>query len=283
MIKGTLVLEGGAARGIFTSGVLDYLMEQDVYFENVIGVSAGACNGTGYVSGQIGRAKECMIHEEGNFSFLNLRGFVKTRSLIDMDTMFDTFPNKTIPFDYEPYFASEINNLIGVTNCVTGQVEFMTEKEDKKALMRLCRASSSLPLFAPIIKIDGVPYLDGGLADAVPIRKAEEFEGKIVVVLTQNPGYRKRPLTKGLSRLYARSYEQYPEFIKTLRRRYIDYNQTMEYIEDLEREREIFVIRPQIPNVAHVESDPIKLTKVYEHGYHYMNSQYENLQRYLKS
>lgn len=283
MIKGTLVLEGGAARGIFTSGVLDYLMEQDVYFENVMGVSAGACNGIGYVSKQIGRAKECMIHEEGNFSFLNLKGFLKTKSLMDMDTMFDTFPNQTFLFDYESYFASEIKNLIGVTNCVNGQVEFLTEKQDKQGLMRLCRASSSLPLFAPIININGVPYMDGGLAEAVPIRQAEELGGKIVVVLTQNPGYRKRPLSKGLSHLYARSYAQYPEFVKTLRGRYLHYNATMEYIETLEKEEKIFVLRPQIPTVASVESDPIKLTKVYEHGYHYMNRQYENLQKYLRS
>lgn len=283
MVKGTLVLEGGSARGVFTAGVLDYLMEQNLYFENVIGVSAGACNGTGYVGKQIGRAKECMIHEDGNFSYLNLKGFVKTKSLMDMDMIFDTFPNKTIPLDYDTYFESEINNMVGVTNCITGQIEYISKLDTKEELMKACRASSSLPLVAPIVNIDGIPYMDGGLAEAVPMKKAQEFGDKVVLILTRNPGYRKKPLSKGLARLYAKSYRKYPEFVKTLRGRYRHYNETMEYIEELEKEGKIFVIRPQVPTVSSIESEPGNLTRLYDHGYCLMSSQYENLQRYLKS
>lgn len=281
LIKGTLVLEGGSARGVFTAGVLDYLMEQGLYFENVIGVSAGACNATGYVGRQIGRAKQCMIHEDGSFRYLNLRGFVKTKSLMDMDMIFDTFPNELILFDYDAYFTAEINNYIGVTNCITGKVEYLTEKEDKQRLMKACRASSSLPLLTPIVNVDGIPYMDGGLAEPVPVNKGLELGEKVFVVMTNNPGYRKKPLKKGLVKIYAKSYKKYPEFTKTLRRRYRHYNMTMEYIETLEKEEKVFALRPQIPVVANMESDPEVLTTFYEHGYHLMASQYDNLQKYL--
>lgn len=281
--KGTLVLEGGAARGIFTAGILDYLMEQELYFENVIGVSAGACNATGYIGKQIGRAKECLIHEDESFSYINLRQFVKTKSLMDMDMIFDKFPNELIPFHFDTYFASNINNLIGVTNCITGKIEYLTEKEDGERLMKVCRASSSLPLLAPIVNVDGVPYMDGGLAEAIPVKKGKELGDKVVVVLTQSPGYRKKPLKSGLLKLYRRSYKQYPKFLKTLHRRYLKYNATLEYIEELEESGEVFVLRPQIPVVSSIENNPDKLKVLYNHGYRLMESQYENLQKYLNS
>lgn len=282
LTKGAIVLEGGAARGVFTAGVLDYLMEQEIYFENVIGISAGACNGTGYIAKQIGRAKQCMIHEDGSFSYLNLKGFVKTKSLMDMDTIFDTFPNETLLFDYETYFQSEMNNLIGVTNCITGKVEYLKETEDRQRLMKVCRASSSLPLFAPIVNVDGMPYLDGGLSESVPVDKAQEISEKVVMILTRNPGYRKKPLSKGLSVLYGRSYKKYPELVKTLRRRYIHYNNTMEKIERLESEGKVFVLRPQVPVVSSMESDVEKLNALYDHGYRLMENQRENLLKYLE-
>lgn len=284
MIKATMVLEGGAARGIFTAGVLDYLMEKEVYTTDVIGVSAGACNASGYVSRQIGRAKQCLIHEDGSFSYMNLRNFAKTKSLVDMDIMFDVFPNHTYPFHYDTYFASETTNYVGVTNCMTGKIEYMTEESDRTGFMKMCRASSSMPLVSPIVNIAGVPYLDGGLAEPVPILKAEELGNeKIILVLTRNPGYRMQSLSKGLSRIYQRSYgKQYPEFVKMLRRRYIHYNHTMEYIEQLESEGKIFVIRPHVPVVSRMENHPDKLIKFYNHGYQLMESQYDNLLKYLE-
>lgn len=277
----TLVLEGGAARGVFTAGVLDYLMEQEFYTEHVIGVSAGACNGVGYVAKQIGRAKKCMIHEDGSFSYINLRDFRKTKSIMDMDMIFDIFPNQKILFDYESYFASELDMLVGVTNCITGKVEYLSEKKERERLMKACRASSSLPLVAPIVKVDGKPYLDGGLAEAVPVRRAQELSDKVIVILTRTPGYRKKPLKKGLAKIYAKSYKQYPELVKTLRKRYLHYNETMEYIEKLEKEGKIFVLRPQIPVVSNMENDPVKLTEFFNHGYRLMESQYENLKKYM--
>ena len=191
--KATLVLEGGATRGIFTSGALDYLMERDLYFSDVIGVSAGSCNAVDYVSRQPGRTRDCMIptDKEGKY-YYGIRDFVKEKSLMNMDLIFDKYPKELLPFDFETYFNSEINCQIVTTNCLTGKAEYMTEDSDNDRLMKLCRASSSMPLLTPIVNIDNVPYLDGGLADSVPIRRAQQMENeKIVVILTKNQGYRK--------------------------------------------------------------------------------------------
>lgn len=177
MVKATMVLEGGATRGVFTSGVLDYLMEKDVYLSHVIGVSAGSCNAVDYVSKQIGRTRDCMIHKEKEYSYYyGFRKFIREKSILDMDMVFDKYPNEIFPFDYDTYFASGIECEIVTTNCETGKAEYMTEDHDRERLMKLCRASSSMPLISPMVNIDGVPYLDGGLADSVPVGRALKKE-----------------------------------------------------------------------------------------------------------
>lgn len=284
MITGTIVLEGGATRGVFTSGILDYLMEEDLYFSHVIGVSAGSCNGVDYVSRQIGRTKKCMIPEKKEYSYYSgVRSAIKEKSILDMDMVFDTFPKKIYPFDFEIYFQSDMVCEIVTTNCETGKAEYMTEQSDPDRLMKLCRASSSMPLLSPIVNIDGVPYLDGGLADSVPIRRAlQSGNEKIVLVLTRNPGYRKKPISKGTVKLYRRAYKKYPNLVHAAIYRNHVYNKTMELVERLEEEEKIFVIRPLVPTVSRLERDETALTAFYQHGYNLMKRQREALQRYLE-
>lgn len=284
MITGTIVLEGGATRGVFTSGVLDYLMEEELYFSHVIGVSAGSCNGVDYVSRQIGRTKKCMIPEKKEYSYYSgVRNVIKEKSILDMDMVFDTFPKKIYPFDFETYFQSDMVCEIVTTNCETGKAEYMTEGEDPDRLMKLCRASSSMPLLSPIVNVDGVPYLDGGLADSVPIRRALKLGNeKIVLVLTRNPGYRKKPISKGTAKLYRRAYKKYPNLVHAAVYRNHVYNKTMELVERLEEEEKIFVIRPLVPTVSRLERDETALTAFYQHGYNLMKRQREALQRYLE-
>ena len=284
MITGTIVLEGGATRGVFTSGVLDYLMEEDLYFSHVIGVSAGSCNGVDYVSRQIGRTKKCMLPEKKEYSYYSgVRSAIKEKSILDMDMVFDTFPKKIYPFDFETYFQSDMVCEIVTTNCETGKAEYMTEQNDPDRLMKLCRASSSMPLLSPIVNIDGVPYLDGGLADSVPVRRAlQSGNEKIVLVLTRNPGYRKKPISKGTSKLYRRAYKKYPNLVHAAIYRNHVYNKTMELVERLEEEEKIFVIRPLVPTVSRLERDETALTAFYQHGYNLMKRQREALQRYLE-
>ena len=282
--KATLVLEGGATRGIFTSGALDYLMERDLYFSDVIGVSAGSCNAVDYVSRQPGRTRDCMIptDKEGKY-YYGIRDFVKEKSLMNMDLIFDKYPKELLPFDFETYFNSEINCQIVTTNCLTGKAEYMTEDSDNDRLMKLCRASSSMPLLTPIVNIDNVPYLDGGLADSVPIRRAQQMENeKIVVILTKNQGYRKSVLSPTMQRVYKRAYKSYPNLIRTIFRRSFEYNKTMNYLDQLEKRGEIFILRPQAKPVSRLERNKETLHAFYEHGYKYTERKFDDLMEYLE-
>lgn len=284
MINATMVLEGGATRGVFTSGALDYLMEQDTYLSHVIGVSAGACNAVDYVSKQIGRTRDCMIHKEKEYNYYyGFTQFIKEKSILDMDMIFEKYPREIYPFDFDTYFSSDIKCEIVTTNCETGKAEYMTENSDSDRLMKLCRASSSMPLVSPIVKIDDVPYLDGGLADSIPIgRAAKSGNKKIVVILTRNPGYRKKPVTKGMAKMYKRAYRSYPELVHTTIYRNARYNHQVEMIEKLEKEEKIFVLRPLIPTVSRLEKDYDMLMNFYEHGYCLMKREYERLMEYLE-
>lgn len=284
MQKATLVLEGGATRGVFTSGVLDYLMEQEFYTSHVIGVSAGACNAVDYVSRQPGRTRDCMIPTDKNLSYYyGVRKFIKEKSLMNMDMIFDIYPKQIYPFDFDTYFQSEMNCELVTTNCVTGKAEYMDEAQDPDRLMKICRASSSMPLLCPIVNIDGIPYLDGGLADSIPIRRAMDIGNeKIIVVLTRNRGYRKKTVSKAVEKMYRRAYRSYPNLLRTLLRRAPYYNRTLNELENLEREGKIFVIRPQVKPVSRLERSQEHLMAFYHHGYDLMEREYDRLMEYLE-
>lgn len=283
MKKGTLILEGGAVRGVFTSGVLDYLMEKDLYFSHVVGVSAGTCNGVNYVSRQIERTKKCMIHQEDEYDYyMGIRKFIKEKSLLNMDMIFDKFPNEIFPFDYDTYFNSDIYTEWVTTNCLTGKAEYMDSRDSKEQLMKICRASSSMPLISPIVNIDGIPYLDGGLSDSIPIRRAMKYGNKkMVIVLTKNKGYRKKFVTKAKRKLYESAYKKYPELVKTLLKRPVIYNRTLDKIEQLEEEGKIFVIRPEVAMISRLERNMEKLEEFYRHGHEEMERRYDELTEYL--
>ena len=284
MTAGTICLEGGATRGVFTSGALDFLMEKELYLSHVIGVSAGSCNGVDYVSRQPGRTRDCMIHKEKEYDYYSgVRKLIRKKSLLDMDLIFDKYPNDLFPFDYDTYFASEMECEIVVTNCVTGKAEYMTERKDRERLMRLCRASSSMPLVAPMVNIDGTPYLDGGLADAIPIDRALGLGNeKIVLILTRNPGYKKKMTTRAAANLYRKAYQRYPKLARAAIRRNFEYNRTMLKINELEKAEKIFVLRPTIPTVSRLERKYDTLMQFYEHGYESMEERYDKLCAYLE-
>ena len=255
-----------------------------MYLSHVIGVSAGSCNGVDYVSKQIGRTRDCMIHKEKEYDYyMGIRKFIKEKSLMDMDMVFDRYPNEIYPFDYDTYFASDIECEIVTTNCVTGRAEYMTEDSDKQRLMKICRASCSMPLICPMVNVDGIPYLDGGLADSIPIERAMEIgNGKSIVILTRNPGYRKKMPSRATVQLYRRAYKKYPNLIRSIVNRSIVYNRTMKLLEQQEAEGKIFVLRPLIPTVSRLEKDYDALLHFYEHGYRLMRKQYDELMRFLE-
>lgn len=285
MVRGTIVLEGGARRGIFTSGVLDYLMEQDVYFSDVIGVSFGACNASSYVSEQLGRMRDCTAQKETSYGmYAGWKKMLKDKTLLDMDLLFDKYPNEYFLFDYDTYFQSESECEMVVTNVKTGKAEYLTERENKERMMKICRASSSMPMVSPIVQIDGKPYLDGGIADSIPIERAlEKGNDKIILVLTRNPGYRKKMTSKSTAALYRHKYKSFPEFVKTLIRRNYVYNKQMALVNKLEEEGRIFVLRPTEPPIGRLEKDYEKLMNFYMHGYDMMKDRFEELKAYLEN
>ena len=284
MIQGSLLLEGGATRGVFTSGVLDFLMEEKIQFSHVIGVSAGACNAGGYLSNQIGRSRECWIRKDAeNSYYYNLSQMIQNKSLMNMDMIFNRYPNEIHPFDYDTFFKSAMQCEVVVTNCETGLAEYKTEQADAKRLMDICRASCSMPLVAPMVDIDGGKYLDGGIADSIPFKRAIEIGNrKIVLILTREKGYRKKYPRKAEVKLYEQRYKKYPNLIKTIITRPLVYNRTIEKIEKLEDSGKIFVLRPEIPTIKRLEKDYDILMNFYQHGYLRMEREFERLKDFLK-
>ena len=279
-----LVLEGGARRGIFTSGVLDYFMEHDLYLPYVTGSSAGACNANSYVSHQIGRMCECSIPKDRSENMIHLSSVLRTHRLMDMDLLFDEYPNKKYPFDFAAYAQSPIRCEYTVTNCLTGQVEYMDERQDRDRLLQIVRASSSLPLLSDMVEIDGVPYCDGGVADAVPLFHAmRSGYQKNIVVLTRGFGYRKDFSAKS-QKLYEIALRKYPKLVETLGNRHIKYNRLMEYLEQQEREKtgRVLVIRPSLPVIDRMESDRKTLGDFYMHGYRTAEAMWPQIQAFLK-
>lgn len=280
--QAALTLEGGGNRGVFTAGVLDYLMEREEKFSYVIGVSAGACNAMDYLSGQPERTKNCMIVRERKNRYIATRGALKKGRLFDMDMIFDQYPNRIFPFDFDTYFQSDMDCELVVTNCLSGKARYLSEKESRERLLAICRASSSIPVASDMVMVDGAPCLDGGIADSIPIIHAmEKGYRKNVVILTRNKGYRKKKPGKSRA-LYIAAFKEYPEFLNTLLTRYRNYNRTLELIEKWEQEGHIFVIRPEMETVSRTEQNTRKLTEFYQHGMDVMKERFDEMQAYLK-
>jgi predicted patatin/cPLA2 family phospholipase len=167
-----LVLEGGGMRGVFTCGVLDCFMDHQIRFPYTIGVSAGACNGLSYMSRQRGRAKYSNIDLLDKYNYIGLRHLLRKRNIMDFDLLFTEFPEHILPYDYDAYFSSPERYEMVTTNCLTGEANYFEEKSDKKRLIDIVRASSSLPFVCPITYVDDIPMLDGGIVDSIPLQRA---------------------------------------------------------------------------------------------------------------
>lgn len=261
-----LVLEGGGMRGVFTCGVLDWFMDNGVRFPFAVGVSAGACNGLSYMSGQRGRAKASNIDLMAKHKYVGFRYLLTQGCIMDFKLLFEDFPERIIPYDYPAYFSNPDRFVMVTTNCITGKAEYLEDKESQARVMDIVRASSSLPYVTKITMVDGVPMLDGGIADSIPVEYAmSQGYDRLVVVLTRNKGYRKSLKKPLAAKLF---YRRYPHLQKALRERNAVYNKAMETVEALEEAGRISVIRPQAPiKVTRMEKDPQKLLELYEEGY----------------
>lgn len=264
--KTGLVLEGGGMRGVFTCGVLDYLMDNKIRFPYTVGVSAGACNGLSYMSHQRGRGKYSNIDLLAKYKYIGIRPLIKHRMLIDQTLLFHRFPDRILPYNYKAYAENPNRFEMVTTDCLTGRACYWEEKYDEGRIIDIVKASSSLPYACPIIPVDGRPMLDGGIVDSIPLLRAfEQGCEKCVVVLTRNRGYR-----KSVGKVYVPKfiYKEYPRLRVALRNRNKLYNAQLELVERLEDEGKIVVIRPEQPIVVgRMETNVKKLTDLYNQGY----------------
>ena len=262
-----LVLEGGGMRGVFTSGVLDAFMKYDLYFNYVVAVSAGACNGLSYISRQPRRARLSNIDMLVKYNYIGLRHLVTQGCIFDPELLYDRFPNELIPYDYDTYFASPSTFEMVVTNCNTGRAEYLTEQDgDRQRLLDICRASSSLPYVRNVIDVDGQPYLDGGIVDSIPVGRAIDMGyDRNVLVLTRNRGYRNTSKDRKIPKFI---YKKYPRLRVALSRRIAEYNHQLDMVEEMEDKGLVDVIRPLRPmDVDRIEKDEKKLEALYEEGF----------------
>lgn len=275
-----LVLEGGGMRGLYTCGVLEFLMEKDLYFNYVIGVSAGACNAMSYISRQKGRNEKVNIQFTKDWRYMSMRNLLKEKSFFGMNFIFDEIPKKHVMFDYETFEKSPCKFLVGTTDCKTGKPVYFN-KEDVTEGFHALRASSSLPLLSEMVDFKGYQLLDGGISDSIPIHKSiEDGNRKNIIVLTRNKGYRKQP--SKLMNIVKLKYKKYPHLVEALNNRYKMYNETLDYIDMLEAKGEAMVIRPSMAlKVGRLEKDPEKLRALLKNGYQDASDSYEKMLNFV--
>ena len=274
--KSALVLEGGGMRGVFTCGVLDYLMDNKIIFPYSVGVSAGACNGLSYMSHQRGRGKYSNIDLLAKYKYIGIRPLLKKRGLIDQHLLFHRFPDRILPYNYKAYAENPGRFEMVTTDCLSGRPCYWEEKYDEKRIIDIVKASSSLPYACPIIYVDGKPMLDGGIVDSIPLQRAfDQGYDNCMVVLTRNKGYRKSDKEVMVPRFI---YKEYPRLRVALRNRNKVYNEQLELVERLEDEGKIKVIRPLKPIVVdRMETNVRKLTDLYEEGYECAKRMFEGV------
>lgn len=261
----SLILEGGTLRPIFSAGVMDALLDNNITFPYCIGVSAGITNGVSYISKQKGRNLEVVTKYRNDNRYLSYRNFLRCKSIFGVDFVFDEIPNNLIPFDMDTYRKYPGKVLVGVTNAHTGKTEYLNGKDlDDKATM--LRATCAIPLLFPVIKINGKEYYDGGLCDPIPIKKAiADGNTKHLIVLTQPKGYKKELSKKNI--LVAKLLnKKYPNLKTPLLNRHNHYNETVKFCEQLENEGKVLILRPEY-NLDSFEKDINKLKSSYDHGY----------------
>lgn len=278
--KTCLVLEGGALRGIYSAGVLDVFLKKNIFVDAIIGTSAGALFGVNYVSKQKERALRYNKHYCKNKDYMGIYSFLTTGNIMNKEFCFDKLINELDPFDFETYSKSKTKFYATVTNLETGKAEYPEIKDFAKDLEYL-RASGSMPIVSKIVEIKGKKYLDGGIADSIPVQKAIEMGfGKIIVVTTRVLEYRKK---KSPVWPYKLLYKDYPKFIERNKNRYMEYNETVENIINLENEGKIFVIRPsQKVKISKIEKNPERIEAQYRVGYNDALNKLEDLKKYLE-
>lgn len=264
MIKTGLVLEGGGMRGMYTDGILDVFLDQNLSFDGVIGVSAGAIHGSSFVSGQKGRNLRYYKKYIRDNRFISMRNLLRTGDIAEVQFCYHDLPEKLDLYDYDAFHRSKTEFYAVCSNVETGQPEYI-RITDMKGQIDVIRASASLPYVSRLVQVDGMKLLDGGCTDSIPLMAFRKMGfSRNVVILTRPKTYRKEPEQLAMAKL---RYRKYPAFVEALSHRHERYNETLQKIEELEKAGEIFVIRPDQPlEIGRLERSPEKLQQVYDLG-----------------
>lgn len=276
--KVALVLEGGAMRGLYTAGVLDVFMENDIKVDTIFGVSAGALFGINYKSNQIGRALRYNLKYAHDKRYMGMYSLITTGDVMNREFCFNKLVYELDPFDIETYNNSKIEFYAVVTNVENGKAEYIEIKDGGKDLEYL-RASGSMPFVSNLVEINGNKYLDGAVSDPIPFKKALDtgYE-KIIVVQTRPADY-----TKSKSWLpFGLVYKKYPEFVKTAQNAYINYNKTLDLIRKYENDGKIIVLRPSEKiKMRRVEKSLNKLQAIYNVGVKDCKEKLSKIKKYI--
>ena len=255
----TLILEGGALRSVYTSGVLDVLMKYNIEANYVLGVSAGALTGMNYISKQPKRSAKINIEYCDNPRYIGRKALRIEKGLIGYDYLFNEISKKDYPFDYEAFKLSNQKFISVITNCEKGITEYVEKNDCKEDIFKVVQASSSMPLCSKMVKIGNNHYLDGAVTMPIPVDWAIEQNHKnILVVLTRDREYRKPEISYTMKKVYKRVYNKYPKLVEKLLTMPERYNKLKEHINDLEKQGRIMVIAPKLPvTVSRLEKDTI--------------------------
>ena len=283
MIKAALVLEGGALRGMYTSGVLDTFLKNNMEFECVAGVSAGALNAMSYISKQPGRSAKINLEYCDDPRYIGRKAFIKNKGIIGYDYLFGDISENKVPFDYKSFENTNQRFIIVTTNCEKAETEYL-EKSNCNDLFKAAQASSSMPLASAMVEINNNHYLDGAVTTSIPVKWAlEQGYEKVVVVLTRDKTYRKPMLSNKMKKLYELAYHKYPKLIEKLNTMPERYNKLQDEIIDLEKEGKIFIIRPEKEvTVSRLEKDKEKLENLYKEGIAETEKNLDALKEYLE-
>ena len=264
----TLILEGGALRSVYTSGVLDVLMKYKIEANYVLGVSAGALTGMNYISKQPNRSKDINIEYCNNPRYIGVKALKKEGGLIGYNYLFNEISKNEYPFDYDTFKTSNQKFISVITNCEKGTTEYVEKNECRGDIFKVVQASSSMPLCSKMVKIGNNHYLDGAVTMPIPVDWAiKQGHKNILVVLTRDRNYRKPEISNTMKRVYKRVYHKYPKLVEKLCTMPERYNNLKEHINELEKQGRIFVVAPEVPvTVSRLEKDKEKLRKLYEDG-----------------
>ena len=278
-MKVGLVLEGGGMRGLYTAGVLDVMMDHHFMPDVVCGTSAGVTFGVNLLSQQRGRVLRYNCRYIGERRYISLHSWLTTGNMINKDFAYDLLPRELDPFDEATYEQSSAEFYATITNMRTGEAEYVRITDTWKQ-MDVIRASASLPIICQPVEWNGEKYLDGGLADNIPLDKCLELGcDKVIIVLTRPMDYVRND---HIAPLCCLAFPRYKALLRTIEQRNEKYNARIQQILELERQGKVFVIRPSENRpVSRLEKDPEKLKALHALGLHDTMQQWQALEAYL--